>query len=97
MEMEEMKVHESNLSMMERYARILHGSLFGKSLEESEIPVSVWDSGTFDIGKEWENMLESLDQTRLTRLEMFYRDMHAGVKDNLLKRRVQEIVKKCLN
>ncbi|KAK6152562.1 hypothetical protein DH2020_012201 [Rehmannia glutinosa] len=95
--MVEMKLLQSKVSIMERYAGILHGSIFGKPFEEREIPASLKNSGTFDIAKEWENMLESLDQRNLARLEMFYRDMRAGVKDKLLKRRVQEMVKECLN
>lgn len=94
--MVEMKLLQSKLSVMERYASILHGSIFGKPLEEHEIPISLQNSGTFDIAKEWETMLESSDQRRLARLEMFYRDMLAGVKDKLMKRRIQEIVKECL-
>ncbi|KAK6161889.1 hypothetical protein DH2020_001730 [Rehmannia glutinosa] len=70
---------------------------FWEAFQEREIPASLKNSGTFDIAKEWENMLESLDQRNLARLEMFYRDMRAGVKDKLLKRRVQEMVKECLN
>ncbi|GER25586.1 regulator of chromosome condensation family protein [Striga asiatica] len=58
-----------------------------------EIPI---ESGVFDIAKEWERMVDSLDERGLVCLEMFYRDMHAGVKYGLLKRRVLEMVKECL-
>ncbi|KAL8537236.1 hypothetical protein ACS0TY_012419 [Phlomoides rotata] len=95
--MEEMKLLQSKHSIMERYASILHGSIFGKPLDENEIPHSLQSSGTYDIAKEWENMLESSDHRKLARLEMFYRNMLAGVKDKLLKRRIQEIVKECLD
>ena len=81
---------------MERYASILHGSVFGKPFEEQDIPASLQSIGTFDIAKEWENMLEAADRTKLIRLEMFYRNMLAGVKDKLMKRRIQEIVRECL-
>ena len=94
--MEEMKLLQSKLSVMERYASILHGSVFGKPFEEQDIPASLRSIGTFDIAKEWENMLEAADHTKLIRLEMFYRNMLAGVKDKLMKRRIQEIVKECL-
>lgn len=93
---EEMKLLQSKLSMMERYASILHGSIFGKPLQDHEIPISLQNSGTFDIAKEWDSMLESSDHSKLVRLEMFYRDMLSGVKDKLMKRRIQEIVKECL-
>ncbi|GFP96700.1 probable E3 ubiquitin-protein ligase herc4 [Phtheirospermum japonicum] len=95
-EMERVRVLESKLVTMERYAGVLHGSIFGKPLQEKEIPASFGNPGTFDIAREWENMLETLDQRGLVRLEMFYRDMRAGVKDKLLKRRVQEIMKECM-
>lgn len=94
--MEEMKLLQSKLSTMERYAGILHGAIFGRPLDEQDIPSSLYGPGNFDIVKEWENMLESADRGKLTRLEMFYRNMLAGVKDKLLKRRVQEIVQECL-
>lgn len=94
--MVEMKLLQSRLSVMERYASLLHGSIFGKPFQENDIPTSLENSGMFDIAKEWENMLESSDQRRLTHLEMFYRDMLAGVKDKLMKRRIHEIVQECL-
>nr|XP_027081494.1 ultraviolet-B receptor UVR8-like [Coffea arabica] len=95
--MEEMKLLASKLSVMERYASILHGSVFGKAFEEQDIPMSLQRSGTFDIAKEWENMLESLNHGNLVRLEKFYRNMLAGVKDKLMKRRIQELIKECRN
>ncbi|XP_062096191.1 ultraviolet-B receptor UVR8 isoform X1 [Humulus lupulus] len=95
--MEKMKVLESRLSTMEQYASILHGSIFGKPFEERDIPISLQYSGTFDVAKEWENMLELADRAKLVRLEMFYRNMLAGVKDQLMKKRIQEVMKECLN
>ncbi|KAK9208129.1 hypothetical protein WN944_000483 [Citrus x changshan-huyou] len=96
--MEEMKLLQSKLSVMERYASILHGSIFGKPFAaEQDIPISLKDMGFFDITKEWENMLESADRSKLVRLERFYRNMLAGVKDKLMKRRIQEIVNECLH
>lgn len=94
--MAEMKLLQSKLSVMERYASMLHGSIFGRPLQEHEIPVSLQDSDRFDIAKQWENMLESSDQRKLAHLEMFYRSMLGGVKDKLMKKRIQEIVKECL-
>lgn len=94
--LEEVKLLKSRLSVMERYASILHGSVFGKPFEEKDIPASLQNSNTFDIAKEWENMLELADRPQLIRLEMFYRNMVAGVKDKLMKRRVQEMIKECL-
>ncbi|KAL7159315.1 hypothetical protein ABFS83_01G019000 [Erythranthe nasuta] len=94
--MAEMNLLRSKFSVMERYASVLHGSIFGKPFQEEDIPVSLQNSGTFDIGKEWENMLESSDQRKLARLEMFYRDMLAGVKDKMMKRRIYEIVQECI-
>ena len=94
--MEEMKLLQSKLYVMERYASILHGSIFGKPFEEQDIPVALRNSGTFDIAREWEYMLESADRSKLVRLELFYRNMLAGVKDKILKKRIQEIIKECL-
>ncbi|KAH9608262.1 hypothetical protein KSS87_018669 [Heliosperma pusillum] len=94
--MEEMKLLQSKLSSMERYASILHGSLFGKPFDEQDVPSYLLDSGNFDIAKEWDNMLESSDLKELRRLEMFYRNMLGGVKDKLMKRKIKEIVRECL-
>lgn len=94
--LEEMKLLRSKLSTMERYASILHGSVFGKPFAEQDVPMSLQNSGTFDIAKEWENMLESADHSQLVRLEMFYRNMLAGVKDKQMKRRIQELIRECL-
>ncbi|KAJ7958819.1 ultraviolet-B receptor UVR8, partial [Quillaja saponaria] len=94
--MKEMKLLQSKLSTIERYASILHGSIFGKPFVEQDIPMSLQNSGTFDIAKEWENMLEAADRGKLVGLEMFYRNMLAGVKDKLLKKRIQELIKESL-
>ncbi|XP_021276048.1 ultraviolet-B receptor UVR8 [Herrania umbratica] len=93
---EEMKLLQSKLSIMERYASILHSSIFGKPFEEQDIPISLQNSGTFDIAREWENMLESSDRSKLVRLELFYRNMLAGVKDKMMKKRIQELIKEYL-
>lgn len=95
--MEKMKLLESKLSLMGRYASILHGSIFGKPFEEQDIPASLQNFGTFDVAKEWDNMLEAADHAKLVRLEMFYRNMLEGVKDKQRKRRIQEIVRECLH
>ncbi|KAJ9546768.1 hypothetical protein OSB04_019311 [Centaurea solstitialis] len=95
--MREMDVLRSKLSVMERYASILHGSVFGKPFEEDrDIPVSLRESGMFDIAKEWERMLESSDRGKLVRLQMFYRNMLAGVEDKMMKQRIKEMIKECL-
>ena len=93
---EETKFLRSKLSTMEIYASLLHGSIFAKPFEEHDIPVSLQNSGIFSIAKEWESMLESADRNELVRLEQFYRNMLAGVKDKIMKRRIQEIIKECL-
>ncbi|KAG5018799.1 hypothetical protein JHK87_014654 [Glycine soja] len=88
----ELRLLQTKLSIMEKYASILHGSVFGKPFDEQDIPVSLRNSGSFDIAKEW----EAADQRKLSRLEMFCRHMLTGVKDELMKRRIKEIVKECL-
>lgn len=93
--MEELNLLRTKHSTMERYASILHGSIFGKPFEEKDIPISLQNSGTFNIAREWENMLEASDHGKLARIEMFYRSMLAGVKDKMLKRRIQELVREC--
>lgn len=95
--MEEIKLMELKFSMMNGYASILHTSIFGKPFEDKDIPGSLQNLGAFDIAKEWEKMLESADNSKLARLEVFYRSMLAGVKDKLMKRRIQEIVKECVD
>lgn len=94
--MEEINLLRSKLSSMERYAGILHGAIFGRPFEESDIPTSLQGSRDFDIAREWESMLDSADRGKLVRLEMFYRNMLAGVKDKLMKRRIEELIKDCL-
>ncbi|XP_026447682.1 ultraviolet-B receptor UVR8-like [Papaver somniferum] len=95
--MEEVELLKSKLTLMEHYAAILHGSVFGKPFEERDLPLSLKESGVFNIAKEWENMLESADTVKLKRLEMFYRDMLGSVKDQLLKRRIQELITESLH
>ncbi|WCJ32235.1 Regulator of chromosome condensation (RCC1) family protein [Euphorbia peplus] len=46
--MEEMKLLQSKLSMMERYASILHGSVFGKPFAQEDIPISFRNEGVKD-------------------------------------------------
>ncbi|XP_071692913.1 ultraviolet-B receptor UVR8-like isoform X2 [Rutidosis leptorrhynchoides] len=95
--MEEMNLLQSKFYIMERYASILHGSIFGKPFEEDkDIPLSLRTSGTFDINKEWENMLESCDRSKLIRLQMFYRNMLAGVDDKMMNLRIKEMLKEYL-
>ncbi|GJW21966.1 ultraviolet-B receptor UVR8 [Tanacetum coccineum] len=92
--MEEINLLQSKLSIMERYASILHGSIFGKPFEEDrDVPLSLRNSGTFDIAKEWEDMLDSSDRGKLIRLQMFYRNMLAGVEDKMMNQRIKEMIK----
>ncbi|CAN8299296.1 unnamed protein product [Cochlearia groenlandica] len=94
---EEIKRLESKLMVMERYASILHGSIFGKPFnEEEDIPYSLRVSGYFDMGKEWGEMMENADKNQLMKLQAFYEDMIGRVKDKVLQRRIQEIMKDCL-
>lgn len=95
--LEEMKLLQTKLSTMERYTSILHGSVFGKPFREQDIPITLQNTGTFDIAREWENMLESSDHAKLARLEIFYRSMLADIKDKLMKKRIKEIIKECLD
>ncbi|KAI4379793.1 hypothetical protein MLD38_006044 [Melastoma candidum] len=94
--LEEIKALQTKLSTIERYAMVLHGSIFGRPLEEQDIPASLRDKGDFDIAGAWESMLESADRGMLVRLEGFYRRVLAGVKDQLLKRRIKEIIQESL-
>ncbi|KAI3717639.1 hypothetical protein L1987_69387 [Smallanthus sonchifolius] len=96
--MEEMSFLQSKLSVMERYTSILHGSIYGRPFEgDRDIPLSLRDPrGTFDITKEWENLLESCDRGKLIRLQMFYRNMLAGVEDKMMKQRMKEMFKEYL-
>lgn len=95
--LEEMKLLQTKLSTMERYTSILHGSVFGKPFREQDIPITLQNTGTFDIAREWENMLESSDHAKLSRLEIFYKSMLADIKDKLMKKRIKEIIKECLD
>ncbi|KAL6542633.1 hypothetical protein OROMI_024235 [Orobanche minor] len=89
--MAEMKLLRSKLSVMERYASMLHGSIFGRPLQEHEISLSLEDSGKFDVAKEWEKMVKSSDVRKLAHMEMFYRNMLTGVKDKMMKKKIQDV------
>ncbi|KAG8055581.1 hypothetical protein GUJ93_ZPchr0001g29675 [Zizania palustris] len=93
---EELQFLRSKLTLMERYANILHISIFRKPLDERALPRSLQESAVFDIRKEFENILDTSDTDELNRLEIFYRSMLSGVKDKLLKRRVHEMVQECI-
>ncbi|XP_051225775.1 RCC1 domain-containing protein RUG3, mitochondrial isoform X1 [Lolium perenne] len=93
---EELQFLRSKLTLMERYANILHISIFRKPMDERTLPRSLQESAVFDIRKEFENILDSSDTDELARLEMFYRSMLSGVKDKLLKRKVQQMVQECI-
>ncbi|RDY02205.1 Ultraviolet-B receptor UVR8, partial [Mucuna pruriens] len=92
----QLKLLQTKLSVMERYASVLHGSIFGEPFDEQDIPASLQNSGAFDTAKEWENMLQAADRTKLIKLEMLYRNMLAGVEDKLMKRRIKEIINEYL-
>eukprot|EP00262_Sarcandra_glabra_P017100 TRINITY_DN5753_c0_g2_i1.p1 TRINITY_DN5753_c0_g2~~TRINITY_DN5753_c0_g2_i1.p1 ORF type:complete len:500 (-),score=104.60 TRINITY_DN5753_c0_g2_i1:294-1793(-) len=95
--MEEVQVLQSKLTVMERYARILHVSIYRKAFEERDLPSSLCNSDVFDIEKDWENMIESKDDGQLARMEAFYRNMLGRVKDKLMKRKIQEMINECLH
>ncbi|XP_057522971.1 ultraviolet-B receptor UVR8 [Amaranthus tricolor] len=90
--MEEIKLLQSKLTVMERYVNILHGTLFARPFEEKDVPVSLVNSNSFDVGKAWDNILETADRKELRRLEMFFGSMVDCVKDKIMKRKIQEIV-----
>ncbi|PKU69231.1 Ultraviolet-B receptor UVR8 [Dendrobium catenatum] len=91
--MEELSVLREKLTLMERYATVLHVSIFRKSLDQRNLPKSLYDSEVFDIKRELENVMEAADTDELARLKMFYEGMLSAVKDRLMKRRIQEVVK----
>ncbi|XP_039115885.1 ultraviolet-B receptor UVR8-like [Dioscorea cayenensis subsp. rotundata] len=94
---EEIEFLLSKLMLVERYAALPHVLIFGKQLDDQNLPQYLQgSSGVYDIGKELETLLESADDDELAGMEMFYSNMLASVKDKLLKRRVQEMVKETL-
>lgn len=90
---EELSLLREKLTLMERYATVLHVSIFRKSLDESRLPQSLYDSGVFDVKRELENVMEDANIDELARLQMFYEGMLAAVKDKLMKRQIKEVVK----
>ncbi|RWR73494.1 guanine nucleotide exchange factor SRM1 isoform X3 [Cinnamomum micranthum f. kanehirae] len=94
---EEVQLLQSKLALMERYASILHTCVFGKAMEERDLPPTLRNWGTLNIEREWENMIESADRGKLARMEAFYRNMHEAVKDKLMKRKVEEMIKESLH
>ncbi|KAL6006112.1 hypothetical protein ACLOJK_040158 [Asimina triloba] len=93
---EEVQRLQSKLAVMERYAGILHASVFGKAFQEEDIPSSLRMWGVFNIEKEWESVIESADREKLIRMEAFYRGVLRGAKDMLMKRKIEELVKQCM-
>ncbi|KAL0913320.1 hypothetical protein M5K25_016771 [Dendrobium thyrsiflorum] len=91
--MEELSLLREKLTLMERYATVLHVSIFRKSLDQRNLPKSLYDSEVFDIKRELENVMEAADTDELARLQMFYEGMLSAVKDRLMKRRIKEVVK----
>lgn len=94
--LEELSLLREKLTLMERYATVLHVSIFRKCLDQRDLPKSLYDSEVFDIKREFENMLEAAENDELIRLQMFYEGMLAAVKDKLMKRRIKEVVKECI-
>lgn len=94
----EMKLSEvmERLSLMERYASILHISIFRKQLDERRLRESFEGKVVYDIRREFENLIGSADSDELARMEGFYKSMIGSVKDEILKRRVQEMVNQSL-
>ncbi|KAJ4787524.1 Regulator of chromosome condensation (RCC1) family protein [Rhynchospora pubera] len=84
------------LSLMERYANMLHISIFRKQLDERKLKESFQGKAVFDIRREFESLLGNADGDELMRMEGFYRSMLASVKDEILKRRVREMVNESL-
>lgn len=93
----ELELLRSRLVLMERYASLLHVSIFGRPFEEQSIPQSLQDSNYFDIKSELEKAVESADDAGLARMEAFYRNMLKNVKNVVMKRRIQEVIKEYLN
>lgn len=91
--MDEVQHLQSKLSVIERYAGILHSSIFGTPFEEKDLPSSLRHWGIFNVEREWENMIESVERGKLVRMEAFHRHMLASVKDRIMNRRIEELVK----
>jgi alpha-tubulin suppressor-like RCC1 family protein len=90
----EMKLSETmeRLNLLERYANILHISIFRKQLDERRLKESFQGKVVFDIRSEFESLLGAADGDELARMEGFYRSILGSVKDEILKRHVQEMV-----
>ncbi|XP_020528714.1 ultraviolet-B receptor UVR8 isoform X3 [Amborella trichopoda] len=97
MALDEVQLLRSKLSVMESYINLLHFSIFGESIEKGDVLSTLQNVGIFDVEREWEKMLESASHRKLGQLEAFYRTMLAGVKDKLIKRRIQELLRDCFH
>ncbi|KAK8916454.1 hypothetical protein KSP39_PZI022375 [Platanthera zijinensis] len=78
--------------LMERYAAVLHFSVFRKPLDKRSLPQSLRDSEVFDVRQELENMMAAADGGELARLQVFYEGMLSAVKEKIMKRRIKEAV-----
>lgn len=95
----ELKLSEAmeRLNLMERYANILHVSVFRKPLDERRIKESFQGNVVFDIKREFDSMLGTADSDELARMEGFYKSVLASVKDEILNRRVESMVRETLS
>ncbi|KAJ6811827.1 ultraviolet-B receptor UVR8 isoform X1 [Iris pallida] len=95
-EAEEVQILREKLALMEQYATVLHVSVFRKPFDQRNLSKLLPESGTFDIWRELEKMMDSAETDELARLDTFYKSVRSAVKDKLMRRRVQEMVKESL-
>eukprot|EP01018_Ginkgo_biloba_P002935 Gb_19242 [translate_table: standard] len=94
---EEMQFLRAKMTTVERYANILHLTIFGNSEYGHNIMQVIHRSNAVDVKEEWEKAMEAASQGELDQMEAFYRTMRTKVKDIILKKKIKEWTSECLN
>lgn len=92
---EEVQFLRARLAAAERYANILHFSIFGNCERGHAIMQMLQESNTFDIQEEWGKSMELATPDELIQMEAFYRSMRSKVKDVIMQKKIKEWTRQC--
>ncbi|CAN6456668.1 unnamed protein product [Victoria cruziana] len=86
----------TKIASLERYINVLHTYILGEGFEEVGLPLGP-ENSVSDVHKAWWKMLDSADDKKLNQMKRFYHGMLSAVEEKIMKRKVQEMVRECLN
>lgn len=92
---EEVQFLRARLDTAERYANILHFSIFGNCERGHTIMQMLQGSNTIDIQEEWGKSMELATPDELIQMEAFYRSMRTKVKDVIMQKKIKEWTRQC--